>query len=128
MILTFHYHGTSGSEQVMLPSCYLDEEYGKVSVSIHAVTAPLRDASFDVYADGNSIFSIRSNQVVDTITGVITDTEYGSYIKLPAGQNVDEMADDFENDLPITGVITCKLIDAGGGSDFTVQLNLEELE
>ena len=124
-IITFHYHGSSGAIQRMSPSaCYLDGEYNKVRVRVYAEEAPIRDASFEILAEGVSLFSVLTS--TDT-NGVPTGTS-NSVIVLPANTNGEELADDFNSNTLGDGVwVYCNILDAGGGSNFTVELELDQL-
>ena len=125
----FHIHGTSGNEVRMAPSAYyMDAEYDKVAVRIYSEDAPLRDAKFNIYNDGVSIFSNRTNKAYNVTTGVdITGADVYEAI-LPAGQNSEEIAEDFNDSVIAEGSwVWCDLVDAGGGNNFTVQLELHQV-
>jgi len=123
--ITFHYHGTSGASVRMSPSgCYLEGEYDKVRVRIYAAGAPIRDASFEILADGESLFTSLTS--VDS-NGVPTGTS-NAVIVLPANTNGEELADDFNSETLGDGAwVYCNMLDAGGGSNFAVELELEQL-
>ena len=128
-LLIFHLHETSGNEARMAPSAYyIDGEYDKVSVRIYAETAPLRDAKFDIFDDGVSIFSNRTNRAWDITTGLEITGKVTTEAILPANQNSEEMAEDFNDALIEEGSwVYCNLVDAGGGRNFTVQLELHQV-
>ena len=127
-ILIFHYHDTAGNEKRMAPAYYMDAEYDKVAVRIYAETAPLRDAIFNIYNDGVSIFSNRTSRAWDISTGEEITGAADTNVCLAAGDNSDEMADDFNNITIEEGsFVYCNLIDTGGGKNFTVQLELSPL-
>ena len=123
--LTFHTHGTSNNEVQMSPAYYLDGDYAPIAVRIYAEDAPTRNAKVDIYDDGVSIFN---NNVADSksTTGVVTVPDAETDAVLASGENSDELSDDF-NDTPMAkeSWITCKLVDAGSGGNFTVQLEIE---
>lgn len=128
-LLTFHIHDTSGNEVRMAPSAYyMDAEYAKVAVRIYAETAPLRDAKFDILDDGVSIFENRTSRALNVTTGVDITGDAVTAAVLAKGDNADEWAEDF-NDNPIKegSWVYCNLVDSGGGKNFTVHLELEDL-
>ncbi len=128
-LLVFHYHETSGNEVRMAPSAYyMDAEYDKVSVRIYAEDAPTRDAKINIFDDGVSIFSNRTNRAWNRTTGVeITGADAYEAI-LPANQNSEEIAEDFNEDVIGEGSwVWCNLVDDGGGKNFTVQLELHQV-
>lgn len=126
-VISFHLHGTSGNEAYMLPTFWVDADYEKVGVRILAETAPVRDAKINIYDDGASIFSNRTNRSWNLTTGVEITPSTDTEAVLPANQNTEEIADDFNNNIIEKGSrLTCKLVDSGGGKDFTVQLELRQ--
>jgi len=128
-LLIFHLHDTSGNEARMAPSAYfMDAEYDKVSVRIYAATAPVRDAKINIYDDGVSIFSNRTNRAYSPTSGAdITGDDIYEAV-LSAGQNSEDIAEDFNSNLIEEGSwVYCNLVDAGGGRDFTVQLELHQV-
>lgn len=126
--LTFHLHGTTGNEAVMLPAYYIDGDYDKVAVRIYAEKAPTRDAKFDIYVDGVSIFESRGVVAADSFDILGTVNDY-TYCQLTANNTTEEMAEDFTDDTLSEGEwITCYCKDAGGGKDFTIQLELSPVE
>ena len=128
-IYTFHIHETSGNEIRMAPSAYyMDAEYDKVAVRIYAEKAPTRDAKINIFDDGVSIFSNRTNRAWNRTTGVeITGADAYEAI-LPANQNSEEIAEDFNEDVIEEGSwVWCNLVDAGEGKNFTVQLELHQV-
>lgn len=128
-LLIFHIHETSGNEARMAPSgYYIDGEYDKVGVRLYAEKAPLRDAKFDIFDDGVSIFSNQTHRTWNRTTGVETTKADVTAVGLPAGENAEEIAEDF-NDTPIEegSWVYCNMVDAGGGRNFTVQLELHQV-
>ena len=127
-LLIFHYHKTYANEARMAPSAYyMDAEYDKVSVRIYAETAPLRDAKFDIFDDGVSIFSNRTNRAVNATTGVDITGAANTNAVLVAGQNSEEIAGDFNDNIIEEGSwVYCNMVDSGGGKNFTVQLELHQ--
>ena len=124
--LSFHTHGTSNNEVQMSPAYFLDGDYAPVAVRIYVEDAPVREAKIDIYNDGASIFNNSTPSSYHHNTGVDLTGSAVTYMSLAAGQNSDEVADDF-NDTPLEkgSWVTCKLLDAGSGANFTVQLELE---
>jgi len=127
--LVWHYHDSVGNETRMAPSAYyIDADYAKVAVRIYAETAPLSDAEIDIFDDGTSIFRSNAFTKFNLSTArrtVVSDT---TTVVLVKGQNSDEVAENF-NDTPIEegSWVYCNLVDAGGGSNFTVQLELRQV-
>lgn len=113
-ILIFHYPGYVGSIVRMQPSAYyIDADYEKVAVRIYAENAPLREARIDIYDDGTSIFNTHSE---------------GTYVTLAEEENAEEAAESFNDDILAEGSwVYCNLVDTGGGSNFTVQLELKQI-
>ena len=127
-LLIFHYHGSVGSEVLMAPAYYIEAEYEKVAARIYAGTAPRQEAEIDILDDGVSIFADQGNQTVHPTTGVISILGAGTSATLAAGENSEEAAEDFaEGNIEQGSWITCKLVDAGGGKNFTVQLELSQV-
>ena len=127
-LLVFHYHETAGNEVLMAPAYYIDADYEKVAVRIHANTAPTREAKIDILDDGVSIFADQGQQSVHLTTGVISTLGSGTSATLAAGENSEESAEDFaEGNIEEGSWLTCKLVNAGGGKNFTVQLELHQV-
>ncbi len=128
-ILVFHHHESAGNAIRMAPSAYfMDSEYEKVAVRIYAERAPDRDAKFDILADGVSIFNNRANKAIHPTSGVDITGDAATEAILTAGQNSEELAGDFNASTIEKGSwVSCNLVDAGGGSNFTVQLELQHL-
>lgn len=128
-LLVFHLHETSGNQARMAPSAYyIEADYEPVSIRLYAEVAPTRDAKFDIYDDGVSVFSDRGMESVSKTTGVISTLGAGTYITLPANTNSDEMAEDFnDNTIEVGSWVYCNLIDSGGGKNFTVIFELRPL-
>ena len=128
-LLIFHHHDTAGNNVRMAPSAYyIDGEYDKVAVRIYAGTAPVRDAEIDIFDDGVSIFSNRTSRTWNITTGVETTGADATEAILPAGENSEELAEDFTNSVIEKGSwLHCNLVDAGGGKDFTVQVELHQV-
>ena len=127
-IFTFHLHETSGNQAVMLPSYFVNAEYEPVAVRIHAVTAPIREAKIDILDDGVSIFNDQGSQHVNKTTGVISTVGSGTAVTLAAGENYEESAEDFlDSTIEVGSILTCNLVDSGGGRNYTVQLELHQV-
>lgn len=128
-LLIFHVHETSGNQVRMAPSgYYMDGEYDKVGVRIYAENAPIRDAKIDIFDDGVSIFSNRTNRAWNRTTGVEITGDATTEAILPVNQNSEEIAEDFTSEPIAEGSwVYCDLVDAGGGKNFTVQLELHQV-
>lgn len=125
-VLTFHSHG---NETRMSPSAYyIETEYEKVAVRIYAEVAPIRDAKIDILDDGVSIFSNRTSKAYNITSGADITGATTTEAVLPEGQTSDEVAEDFNETLIEEGSwVYCNLVDAGGGRNFTVQLELHQV-
>ena len=128
-LLIFHYHDTAGNSVRMAPSAYyMDGEYDKVAVRIYAATAPFREAKVDIFDDGVSIFTNQSSRMYHKVTGVDITPADATEVTLAAGENLEENAEDFtDTPIEVGSCIYCNLVDAGGGKDFTVQLELHQV-
>lgn len=128
--LVFHYHDGVGNEARMAPSAYyMDADYEPVAVRIYAEDAPLWDAEIDIFDDGVTIFKDRA--AITYKNSSRTDYTSGTPVTesiLGEDQNSEEFAEDFK-DTPIAqgSWVYCNLVDAGGGKNFTVQLELKEI-
>jgi hypothetical protein len=127
-ILTFHNQDTVGNETRIGPTYYIEADYEKVAVRIYAETAPTRDAEIDIFDDGVSIFNSRASTHISLPSGFRTVTSDKTTAVLAGGENSEVDAEDF-NDTPIEkgSWIHCNLVDAGGGKNFTVQLELRQV-
>ena len=125
--LSFHHHETSGNEVRMAPAYYIEADYSKVAVRIYAKAVPLWEARFDIFNDGISIFTNNTPKVYAT-SGVDISRDDDTTIFLSAGENSEEFAEDFTG-TPIErdSWVYCNMVDAGGGSGFTVQLELRPM-
>ena len=65
---------------------------------------------------------------MDRTTGVITPGTPDTTVGLPAGENLEEIAENFnDNTIEKGSLVYCNLVDAGGGRNFTVQLELRQV-
>lgn len=129
-VLIFHHHEYTANSVRMAPAAYyLEKDYNKVAVRIYAERVPQRDAKIDIFDDGVSIFKNRAVDGINRTTGVRTSAPAVTEAILSKDNNAAEIAGDFTDDV-IAGDswVHCNLVDAGGGKNFTVQLELEELE
>ena len=127
-ILTFHYHDIAGNAARMLPAYYMDADYEPVAVRIHAESAPLVDAKFDIFCDGVSIFTNKAATIIDKTSGVRTVNTPDTTVVLTAGENSEELAERFtETPIEKGTWLYCNMVDAGGGKNFTVQLELRQV-
>ncbi len=127
-ILTWSCKRCEGNPTVLLPAYFLEGDYTPTAVRIYADTAPdVEDAEFEIYDDGVS--SMNDKDYNYSTYAANTATYSGTYeIHLPKGENIDEMAEDFNNTSIEKGSwITCAIRKDGGGKNFTVQLELEKL-
>lgn len=124
-LLAFHYHGSTGGVVRMAPSAiYLEGEYEKVRVRVYAEEAPKRDATFELLADGVSLLRTLTSYDSNNVPNGTSD----SVVTLTANTNSEEIADDFNKDEIADGKwVYCNILDAGGGSNFTVQVELAQL-
>jgi len=131
MILTFH-DSTQQHAGRLGAAYYTDKDYEKVAVRLHAEKAPhVADASFDIFVDGVSIFSNRAasyRQTGATVGPLVTSDAEETTILLLKGSSSDDIAENFNTDGIEQGSwLTCELVNSGGGKNFTVQLELEEV-
>lgn len=128
-ILTFHLHDTAGNTTRMAPSAYyLDGAYEPVAVRIYAEQAPTSEATFDIFADGVSIFSNKVTRSWHLSTGVELTGTADTTIGLAPGQQSEELAENFHsNPIDEGSWVYCNLVKGGGGKNFTVQLELTPL-
>lgn len=124
-VLTFHYHGTTGNEERMLPTYYIEANYTPVAVRIYAEIAPSRDALVDIYDDGVSIFNNRTPRDHHPTTGRDETGATVTAATLGKGLHTEEYAEDFATITIDEGSwVHCNLVDAGSGRNFTVQFEL----
>lgn len=125
MILTFYDSELQGAGQYG-PAYYIPDDSVPVSLRIHAAKTPtVDDATFEIYSDG---VSIMSNRYPYTVTQTVPPVQSGTNttVILPKDQSSEEDAENF-NSVGIAGGswVTCKVVNNGGGSGFTLQLELE---
>lgn len=127
-ILTFHSKDSVGNDSRLGPTYYIEADYEPVAVRIYAETAPLRDAKFDVFDDGVSIFNNRTPKDFELNTGKNITGAVVTATVLSENQNSEEYAEDFTN-TPIEegSWVYCDLVDSGGGKNFTVHLEMKEI-
>ena len=117
----------SGGDFRLGPTYYMEADYEPVAVRIYAGNAPNLDARIDIFADGVSIFTDHSNRTYSQATGYDSPTPVTT-VALYAGENSEAYAEDFASDIIEKGAwVYCNLVDAGGGINFTVQLELEQV-
>lgn len=126
-VLTWNYFDYAGSETRMGPTYYIEADYAPVAVRIHAEKAPIRDAKIDIFDDGVSIFNDRASKTFSAATGYSSNTPETEAV-LGEGLNEEEYAEDFNgNPIEQGSWVHCTLVDAGGGKNFTVHLELEKV-
>jgi len=112
----------------MQPSAYyVDADCTPIAVRVYAQVAPdVEDAEFNIYDDGVTIFSDRASHTYYPRGGVQTYASPVTNIGLTKGENDEVLADDFKDNTIDSGSwLSCNLIKDGGGTNFTVQLDLE---
>jgi len=126
--LAFHHHGESGNEIRMLPAYYIEADYAKVAVRVNAEYAPTSDAKIDIFDDGVSIFNNNALTLTNVTTGKTTVGTVATTVSLIAGENSEVHAEDFNDTVIDKGSwVHCNLVNGGGGKNFTVLLELENL-
>jgi len=106
----FHVHRNAGASDRMAPSgYYISEDCTPISVRIQAESAPLRNAIFDVYKDRTTIMR--------------------RYSPLPAGATSEELAENILQGISLEkgSWLSADMIDAGGGYNFSLEVEVEEL-
>ena len=128
-VLVWSVHRCDGNPTVMLPSHYIESDVAPLAVRIYAVTAPDYDeAKFEIYDDGVSIMGDRNYSYSTYIANTANPPAASRDIFLGKGENSEEMAEDFnDNTIEVGSWMTCVLTQDGGGRDFTVVLELENL-
>lgn len=127
-ILTFHYEGVKASGDRIGSAYYLEGDYIPVAVRIHAETAPdIEDAEFEILKDGVSIMNNRNSIRYNSTTGLVTANTTSTTAVLAKGESTEIDADDFKDGEIGDCWMTCKLSKDGGGRNFTIQLELEEI-
>lgn len=128
-VLTFHEKEPYHYETRYGPTYYIEADYSPIAVRICAESAPDRDAKFDIYDDGTSIFADRgSHAQINLSSGVRTTTDADTRVVLCKGETLEESAEDFSGNVIEKGsVVYCKLIDSGDGKNFSIHLELEKL-
>jgi len=127
-ILTFHTKDAVGNNARIGPTYYIEGDYSPLAVRVHAENAPVSDAKIDIFDDGVSIFSNRTSTAHHQTTGADITGDAVTAAVLAEGENSDEIAEDF-NDNPIKegSWVYCEVVDSGGGKNFTVHLEMEDL-
>lgn len=126
-ILIFHGKEPVGNEVRLGATYHLDADYEPVAVRIYAGSAPEADAKIDIFANGVSVFADNASKTRSAATGYNTPTPVTT-ATLNAGENGEPYAEDFAIDEIAKGSwIYCNLVDTGGGENFTVQFELNQL-
>lgn len=127
-ILTWHFEGVRDSNARMGAAYFMEADYEPVGVRAHAETAPsYADAEFNIFKDGVSILKNRAPTSTD-IYGRITVPTARQTVVITKGNSSEDVAEDFLDAYLEQGTwITCKYVAAGGGSNFTVQLELKRV-
>lgn len=126
-ILIFHGKEFVGSEVRLGATYYMDADYEPIAVRIYAGSAPDSDAKIDIFANGVSIFADNASKTYSPSTGYNTPTPVTT-ATLAYGHNSEENAEDFNSSYIDRGSwVYCNLEDTGGGRNFTVQLELEQV-
>lgn len=127
-ILTFH--RDDGSNVRMYPSgYYIESNYIPTAVRIVAESAPTSEARIDILNDNNvSIFNNRTPYQQDLSSGEVTTGAADTTAILPAGETSEDSEGDFiDGNIEEGTWLHCNLVETGGGRNFTVQLELEQV-
>ncbi len=127
-ILTWSVKRCDGNPTTILPAYYMESEYTPTAVRIYAETAPtVDDAEFEILDDGVSIMN--DHQYSYSTYAANTAVYTGVYtIHLPINSTVDEMAEDFREEVIAAGSwVTCQIRQDGGGKNFTIQMELDKV-
>ena len=125
-ILTWHRPSGAGSGR-MGPAYFIEAEYTPTAVRIHAERGPQNsDAEFNIFDDGETIFANRGEDTKDSFGNVISTTSEFTAV-LPAGDFEEVIAEDFNNNVIAVGSwMTCELVKASDGLNYTVHLELRK--
>ena len=128
--LTWNALTDGGNKRSIGATFFIDAEYEPVAVRIYAEQAPdVEDAEFNIYADGVTIFADRSSPTFYITGGVETGADAVTNIVLEKGENSEDAAQDFTEDIVLArgSWISCNLIKDGGGRNFSIHLELTEV-
>ena len=127
-ILVWHHEGAIGNNERIGPTYYMDADYEPLAVRLHAETAPGREAEFDIFDDGVSIFENRKSTKINTTTGVRTVVSDKTTAVLGEDESSSDIAGNLlESTIEEGSWVHCNLVDTGDGKNFTVQLELRRL-
>jgi hypothetical protein len=115
---------------IILPAYYVEKACGLSAVRIHAGTAPhSEDATFDIMSDGVSIFNNHAYEPEVMTAGDPTLYPADTSVSLFSGETSEVLADDFNSgEIEAGSWVTCKCNQDGAGKNFTIQLELEEID
>lgn len=123
--LTFHATEQVNDGTRMSPSAYyIDRDSVPIAVHIYAESAPTSDAFVDIFDDGVSIFTNRTQKEVHPVTGVINVGIPLTATFLGAGQNAEEAAQVFIGETIEEGSWIHATLKCGGGRNFSVQMEV----
>lgn len=125
-ILIWHQKDDINDNSRIGPTYYMEADYTPVAVRIYSEVAPTHELKVDIFDDGVSIFSNRTLLDINATTGVDQSGSAVTAVTLPANTNSEENAEDFTESPRIEegSWIHCNLVNAGGGRNITVQLEL----
>lgn len=129
-ILTFGPHLETVDGVTTLGSAfYIGVDSRAILASLYALRTPTNDALIDVLDDGASIFNNRTLFRIDGTTGVDLTGDVVTGAVLPAGTNSEPNAEDFPDEEIAAGSwLTCRLLESGAGSGFTLQVTLSSID
>jgi len=119
------------SQYTILPRYYMEADYAPIAVRTYVQVPPSsEDAEFDIYVDGVSIFANRASNTVYEQGGVQTYATAITKQIIDDGESEQVDAEDFRNELVIEqgSWVSCRLIKDGGGQNFSIHLELSELD
>lgn len=130
-ILTWSTLTSEGNILTVLPRYYMEADYAPIAVRTWVEVPPHNDdAEFDIYVDDVSIFADRSSNTMYQHGGVQTYATAVTKQVIDDGESEQVDAEDFKNELVIEqgSWVTCRLIKDGGGKNFSIHLELRELD
>ena len=91
-----------------MPAYYAEQDYSPTDIRLYSNAAPGKACKVDIRDDGVSILT--------------------EYAQLSGQQNLEELAGNFKGgDIDEGSVITCHIMDTGGRSNLSIQLEMESL-
>ena len=130
-ILTWNTLTSEGNILTIGATYYIEADYAPIAVRTYVEKPPNEeDAEFDIYVDDVSIFADRSSDTMYQHGGVQTYAAAITKQIIDDGESEQVDAEDFKNELVIEqgSWVTCRLIKDGGGKNFSIHLELRELD